>query len=232
MVDEPLDAPSAASHRHRRPFWIPLTAAALFTMGGAGGAWLANAPMNGRHVSLPEQTRILRPCRLRGTRCLYTGGRTRAPQASGLLRPSTEPIHARLRLRPRRRFHRTRMQVGSLTRPTRPCTARDRSIASLSSGGPFIAIDGQPDCCRTNCEQEHRSRSAASHADTRERGEPGRDAAGITDRRVRAARATVATPPSPPGVSTLPRSSPAGPTKSSRSLPRFIDTPPLITTRR
>jgi hypothetical protein len=39
-VDQPLEAPSAASHRHRRPFWIPLTAAALFTMGLPGGAWL------------------------------------------------------------------------------------------------------------------------------------------------------------------------------------------------
>ena len=39
-VDEPLKAPSTASHRHRRPFWIPLTAAALFTMGFPGGAWL------------------------------------------------------------------------------------------------------------------------------------------------------------------------------------------------
>ena len=35
-----VEAPSAASHRHRRPFWIPLTAAALFTMGLPGGAWL------------------------------------------------------------------------------------------------------------------------------------------------------------------------------------------------
>ena len=35
-----LEAPSTATHRHRRPVWIPLTAAALFTMGLPGGAWL------------------------------------------------------------------------------------------------------------------------------------------------------------------------------------------------
>ena len=97
--------------------------------------------MNGRHVSLEERTRIIRPCRLRGTRRLYIGGRTRAPQASRLLRPSRKPIQAPLRLRPRRWFHRTRMEACSLARPTRPCTAREGSIASLSSAGPFIAIE-------------------------------------------------------------------------------------------
>jgi hypothetical protein len=39
-VNEPLEAPAAPSHRPRRVIWIPLTAAALFTMGFANGAWL------------------------------------------------------------------------------------------------------------------------------------------------------------------------------------------------
>jgi hypothetical protein len=39
-VNDLPKAPSAAKHRHRRPFWIPLTAAALLTMGFAGGASL------------------------------------------------------------------------------------------------------------------------------------------------------------------------------------------------
>jgi hypothetical protein len=68
-----LEASSASSHRHRRPFWIPLTAAAVVTMGFAGGGWLGRrsyewtsrfvAGAGAHHSSVPPSHHTMPPHR-------------------------------------------------------------------------------------------------------------------------------------------------------------------------
>ena len=228
-VDEPLEAPSAASHRHRRPFWIPLTAAALFTMGLAGGAWLGQrsyewasrfvARADAHHSTMPS-SRHTTPLHRRansgsaGERAVAavqgtdTGAaQTQAPpsvspntNAGVLIGATDETLHRA------RRVDRVAEQRGSVH--------RDRT-ANHTAAEPIANTNTEAAAPPVTPTLE----SAANPVATPLASPIGESVP---------LEAAFAPPPSPPGVSTSPGRRPLAQQKSSRSLPRFIDTPPLI----
>src|SRR5262245_1522629 len=86
---EPIASPPTANPRHRRPsLWRPVTAAALFTLGFAGGAWLGErsyqwtsrfaAKTNAHHSTMPFSGRTTSP---RGSANSGAAGTEAAPSA-------------------------------------------------------------------------------------------------------------------------------------------------------
>jgi hypothetical protein len=215
-MDEPLEALSAASHRHRRPFWIRLTVAALFTMGFAGGAWLGQrsyewasrfvARADAHHSTMPSSrhtTPLHRPANSgsAGERAVAAvhGTDTRAAQtqappsvspntnAGVLIDATDETLH---RARP---VERVAEQRGSGHRDR---TANRTAVEPIANTNTEAAA---PSVTPT-------LESAADPVATPLASPIGESVP---------PEATFATPPSPPGVS-IPRSSPAGPTEEQQ----------------
>jgi hypothetical protein len=215
-VDEPLGAPSPASHRHRRPFWIPLTTAALFTMGFAGGArlgqrshewtsrfvaradahhstvpsWRHTTPLHRRANSGSAAERAV--AAVHGTDT--SAAETQAPpsvspntNAGVLIEATDETLH---RARP---VDRVAEQRGSVH--------RDRT-ANRTAAEPIANTNTEAAAPPVTPTLESAANPVATPLAS-PIGEPV------------PFEAAFATPPSPPGVST-PRSSPAGPTEEQQ----------------
>ena len=228
-VDEPLEAPSAASQRHRRRFWIPLTAAALFTMGFAGGGWLGQrshewasrfvARADAHHSTMPS-SRHTTPLHRRansgsaGERAVAAvqgtdtnAAQTQAPpsvspntNAGVLIDATDETLH---RARP---VDRVAEQRGSVH--------RDRT-ANRTAAEPIANTNTEAAAPPVTPTLESAANPVATPLAS-----PIRESVPLEE--------AFTPPPSPPEVSTSPGRRPLAQQKSSRSLPRFIDTPPLI----
>jgi hypothetical protein len=215
-VDEPLEAPSAASHRHRRPFWIPLTAAALFTMGFVGGAWLGQrsyewtsrvvARADAHHSAMPS-SRHTTPLHRRansgsaGERAVAAVHGTDTSAAQTQSPPSVSP----------------NTNAGVLIDTTDETLHRARPVDRVAEQGGAGHRDRTAN--RTAAEPIANTNTEAAAPPVT----PTLESAANPVATPLASpigesvplEATFATPPSPPGVST-PRSSPAGPTEEQQ----------------